>query len=80
MQTALISMCYLRVLEKRVFLNAFYEHQSVGAVPGPVQQVLHQVLVILEDSLWRNKEEDNMRFALNYKLRLYEQCLETKYM
>lgn len=43
--------CHLRVLEQRVLLDAFCEHQAVLTVSGPVQQVLHQVLVILEDPL-----------------------------
>lgn len=42
---------HLGVLEKSVFLDAFDEHQLVVAVPGPVEQVLHQVLVILENTL-----------------------------
>lgn len=42
---------HLGVLEKSVFLDAFDEHQLVVAVPGPVEQVLHKVLVILENTL-----------------------------
>lgn len=50
------SHSHLRVFKKSVFLNAFNEHQSVGAVSGPVQQVLHQVLMVLKDSLWKTVE------------------------
>ena len=42
---------YLGVLEESVFLDALDEHQLVVAVPGPVQKILHQVLVILENAL-----------------------------
>jgi len=42
---------HLGVLEQGVLLGALAEHQAVLAVPGPVQQVLHQVLVVLEDPL-----------------------------
>lgn len=42
---------HLRVLEESIFLDAFDEHELVVAVPRPVQEVLHQVLVILEYAL-----------------------------
>lgn len=42
---------YLGVLEQGVLLDTLGEHQAVLAVPGPVQQVLYEVLVILEDPL-----------------------------
>lgn len=42
---------HLRVFEQSIFLDAFSEHQAVLAVSGPVQQVLHQVLMILENPL-----------------------------
>lgn len=43
---------HLGVLEEGVLLDALDEHELVVAVPRPVQQVLHQVLVVLEDALW----------------------------
>lgn len=42
---------HLRVLEQSVFLDAFDEHELVVAVPRPVQQILHQVLMILKNPL-----------------------------
>lgn len=42
---------HLWVFEQSIFFNAFCEHQAVLAVSGPVQQVLYQVLMILEDPL-----------------------------
>lgn len=54
-----ISPSHLRVLEERVLLHAFNEHKSVGAVSGPVQQVLNQVLMVFKDSLWRTAEIHN---------------------
>lgn len=47
---------HLGVLEKGVLLDALNEHELVVAVPRPVQQVLHQVLMVLEDSLWWREE------------------------
>lgn len=42
---------HLGVLEQSILLYALSEHQAVLAVSGPVQQVLHEVLVILKDPL-----------------------------
>lgn len=42
-------VAYLRVFEQCVLLDALGKHEAVLAVSGPVQQVLHQVLMILED-------------------------------
>lgn len=49
-----ISPAHLWVLEESVLLDPFNEHKSVGAVSGPVKQILHQVLMVLKDSLWTN--------------------------
>lgn len=42
---------HLGVFEQSILLYALSEHQAVLAVSGPVQQVLHEVLVILKDPL-----------------------------
>lgn len=49
---------HLRVLEKSVFFNTLSEHELVVAVSGPVEQVLHQVLMILKNTLWNNQKQD----------------------
>lgn len=52
MQGALhVHMSHLGVFEQSILLYALSEHQAVLAVSGPVQQVLHEVLVILKDPL-----------------------------
>lgn len=48
---------HLRVLEKGVFFNPLGEHQLVVAVSGPVEEVLHQVLVVLKNTLWNHEKQ-----------------------
>ena len=48
---ACVCASHLRVFEQSVLLDALGEHEPVLAVSGPVEQVLHEVLVILEDPL-----------------------------